>query len=122
VIFKGKGWEPEFVSYAVRRRSERVLMDVPVIVRGELEDERPFQEETFTVTVSAHGALFMLAAKVKLGEKLVLMNAQTKEARDGRVAYIGPEHAGLSQVAIEFGKPAPELWAIDAPPKDWRSE
>jgi hypothetical protein len=109
------------LTYAVQRRSRRILLDVPLIVRGILWDESPFREETFTVTVSAHGALFMLAAKVRLGEKLVLTNTQNGEERDGRVAYIGSEYAGLAQVAIEFARPAPEFWPIDTPPADWAS-
>ncbi len=56
------------------RRSERVLADVPVAIRGESADNRPFQEETFTVTVSAHGALVMLGTKVAVGQKVTLMN------------------------------------------------
>jgi hypothetical protein len=109
------------LTYAVQRRSQRILLDVPLIVRGILGDQSSFQEETFTVTVSAHGALFMLAAKVRLGEKLVLTNTQNGEERDGRVAYIGSEYAGLAQVAIEFARPAPEFWPIDTPPADWAS-
>lgn len=107
------------MTYAVERRSQRILLDVPLIVRGLLEDQSAFAEETFTVTVSAHGALFMLAAKVRLGEKLVLTNTQNGEERDGRVAYIGSEHAGLAQVAIEFARPAPEFWPVETPPTDW---
>jgi hypothetical protein len=50
-----------------QRRSERVLLDVPVVVRGESIDQIAFEEETFTVTVNAHGALLMLASPVGLG-------------------------------------------------------
>src|SRR5271156_1084987 len=88
------------------RRSERVLVDVAVAIRGESEDHKPFQEETFTVTVSAHGALVMLGTKVALGQKVTLLNPTTWDEREGRVSFMGRQHAGLAQVAIEFLKPA----------------
>lgn len=103
------------------RRSERVLYDTQVVIRGESTNRQNFQEETFTVTVSAHGALVLLAAKVKLGQKLVVRNATSQDEREGRVAYLGPVHAGLAQVAVEFTRPAPEFWAVSSPPPDWHA-
>ena len=44
----------------IKRRSERVLLDVPLFISGETEDGRAFREETFTLTVSGHGALVIL--------------------------------------------------------------
>jgi|ERR1700735_204922 len=103
------------------RRSVRVLADLAVAIRGESEDHLPFQEETFTVTVSAHGALVMLGTKVALGQKVTLLNPKNWDEREGRVSFMGREHAGLAQVAIEFLKPAPEFWPINPPPAGWKS-
>ena len=103
------------------RRSERVLIDVPLMISGKSADQKPFREETFTVTVSAHGALVMLAARVDLGQKLVLMNPSNWDEREGRVAYMGKVHAGLAQVAIEFARPSPEFWPISSPPANWKT-
>lgn len=108
--------------YAGARRSERVLVDVPVVVYGETSARRAFREETFTVTVNAHGALMMLEAKVSLGQRLRLANSANKHERECRVAYTGSDHAGLAQVAIEFTQPAPEFWALPSPPASWRPE
>jgi hypothetical protein len=104
-----------------QRRSERVLLDLPVVISGQFPDQRPFQEETFTVTVSAHGALVMLSTKVALRQKLVVINPTNSDEREGRVAYVGSSHAGLSQVAVEFTQPAPGFWPISSPPPDWKN-
>jgi hypothetical protein len=104
-----------------QRRSKRVLMDVQVLIRGEAADHRAFQEETFTVTVSAHGALLMMATKVALEQALVVVNPVNSDERDARVAYVGAPHAGLAQVAVEFSSPAPEFWPISSPPNDWKA-
>ncbi len=107
------------MAQAAQRRSERVLMDVPVVIRGESAERRTFREETFTVTISAHGALVMLEASVSLGQKLLVVNSKNHEEREGRVAFKGPAHAGLAQVGVEFTHPAPEFWQLDAPPRSW---
>jgi len=106
------------MAYAAQRRSERVLIDMPVVIRGQ-SGSRTFQEETFTVTISAHGALLMLEENVSLGQKLVVMNPKNWDEREARVAYKGPVHAGLAQVAVEFSKSSPEFWEIDSPPENW---
>lgn len=102
-----------------KRRSERVLLDVPLIVRGEAADKQPFREETFTLTVSAHGALMVLGAKVELGQKVVLRKAKTADECEATVAFLGPPYAGLSTVGVQFARPSPEFWPVIAPPADW---
>jgi hypothetical protein len=108
------------VAQVGQRRSARVLLDVPVVVCGESGDLTAFREETFTVTVSAHGALLMMSTKVSLGQKIVVINPFNRDERECRIAYRGPLHAGLSQVAVEFSKPSPEFWPIDPAPADWK--
>ena len=93
------------------RRSKRVILELPLVIRGEGEDKRPFQEETFTISVSAHGALVVLAGKVALGQKVSLENLKTHAEIEGRIARFGPPYGGLAQVGIEFARPAPEFWS-----------
>jgi hypothetical protein len=107
------------VSSSTLRRSKRVILDVPLVVRGEAEDKRPFQEETFTVTVSAHGGLVVLGNRVALGQKVVLVNPKTSDEREATIAFLGPPYAGLATVGIQFAQPAPGFWAIGSPPADW---
>lgn len=107
-------------GYTGQRRSERILLDLPVVICGGSAEHPTFREETFTVTVSAHGALVMLAAKVALGQKVVVMNPQNWDEREGRVSYLGPDRAGLAQVAVEFMQPAPEFWEVSTPPANWK--
>lgn len=103
-----------------QRRSDRILIDVPLVVRSSSEERQAFREETFTVTVSAHGGLMMLEAPVKLGQTIVLMNPKNWDEREAKVAYLGRPHAGLAQVAFEFNRPAPEFWALESPPANWK--
>src|SRR5215472_9730081 len=82
-IVEGRGCA---LAGTAQRRSERVLVDLPILVSGESADHGAFQEETFTVTVSAHGALVMLATKVTIGQKVVLTNPANHGRREARVA------------------------------------
>ena len=114
----GRGVTP-FMTVPGQRRSARVLLDVPVVIRGESPEERGFREETFTVTVSANGALVMLAAEVSLGQRVMLRKLTDSIEIQGRIAYVGMPHAGLTQVGIELDQPSPEFWPISQPPTDW---
>lgn len=104
-----------------KRRSERVLLDVPVIVRGQA-DKLPFREETFTLSVSAHGALMLLSSRVELGQKLVLRKAKTADECEATVTFLGPPYAGLSTVGVQFARPSPKFWPVLAPPADWHRD
>jgi hypothetical protein len=101
-------------SSSDRRRSQRSLLDVGLIVRGNSVEGQPFQEETFTISVSAHGALLVLAAKVALGQMLLLQNPLNHTEKEGRVARFGSIFGGLAQVGVEFAGPAPEFWRGDS--------
>jgi hypothetical protein len=102
------------------RRSKRVILDVPLVIRGEGADKRPFREETFTLRVSAHGALVVLENEVALGQKVVLMNPKNWDERECTIAFLGPPYAaGIATVGVHFDQPAPEFWAISSPPPDW---
>jgi hypothetical protein len=104
-----------------RRRSLRVLLTVPVTVRGLDAHKKGFHEETKTLVVNAHGALVMLSAEIKPGQVLNLTNNTTQENLDCKVVYQGQAQAGKTQVGIEFLKPAPAFWQINFPPEDWKA-
>jgi hypothetical protein len=102
------------------RRSQRITLDVPLVVQGQAEGKRTFREETFTLSANAHGVLLTLKNRVALGQRLLLMNQKNWDECEGQVAYVGLPHAGLTRVGIEFTRPAPEFWSLHSPPADWR--
>ena len=98
------------LDHAERRRSPRLPVNVTLIVCGQSADNQQFQEQTFTLSINAHGALVPLAAHVSLGQRLVLMNPQTWNERSGRVTRLGSADGGRTQVGIEFSEPSLEFW------------
>jgi hypothetical protein len=101
------------------RRSQRITLDVPLVVKGHGEGKQAFREQTFTLSANAHGVLLTLKTKVSLGQKLVLLNQKNWDECEGQVAYVGVPHAGMTRVGIEFTLPAPEFWSLHDPPADW---
>jgi diguanylate cyclase (GGDEF)-like protein len=105
-----------------RRRSKRLYADVPLLAWGEDVEGQPFQEETFSISISAHGGLIVLGASVARGQKLNVVNLQTKEETKGTVTVLGAPFGGLAQVAFEFSHPAPKFWDVDPMPNEWKIE
>jgi PilZ domain len=103
---------------ANRRRSQRVLMTIPVRVSGKA-GAGVFDEETHTRAISAHGALILLSAQVHRGQRLTLSNVQTKAALECVVAHIDRRQKNQPQVGVEFMLPNPMFWHVAFPPKDW---
>lgn len=105
-------------SYAERRRSQRVVIAMPVLVRGK-HAGRPFEEETTTVSVSANGCLVRLTAAVVRAQEIAIVNPKTAEELPSVVTFVGLKDAGKTEVGVEFAEPSPLFWRIAFPPPDW---
>jgi hypothetical protein len=100
-----------------RRRSQRVILSIPVTVSEE-SGPGPFSEETQTLAVNAHGALVMLTARVSQGQKLILKSNTPPNKQTCRVVYVGPTADGRTQIGVEFTEAAPHFWPVAFPPAD----
>lgn len=93
-----------------RRRSERRVLDVPILVVDDSAGDQGFKEQTFTISVNAHGALVVLSTRVALGQRLRLRDPETQREIEARVVRFGPPFGGLARVGVEFTRPAPDFW------------
>jgi hypothetical protein len=101
------------------RRSQRVHLEMPVLVYGHASGKEPFSEEARTLIVNAHGALIALTHTVNAEVRLILTNPKTCQEVECRVVSQGPIENGGGEVAIEFIRPSPRFWGIAFPPEDW---
>jgi hypothetical protein len=102
------------------RRSQRLILKVPVIAYRSQSLGLPFSEGTHTLVVSAHGALINLVTKVAADQKLVLKHALTGDEQECRIVFTrGNNLIGPTEVGIEFRQAAPNFWHIAFPPSDW---
>ena len=90
-----------------------------VRVSGKSAAGLPFEEETHTRAISAHGALILLSTQVWRGQRMNLSNVQTKAALECVVAHIDKRPSDRTQVGVEFTLPNPMFWHVAFPPKDW---
>jgi PilZ domain len=107
------------VGTAVRRRSQRVLMQVPVRIRGTDAQGKAVEEETETLAINAHGALVLLQSRLTSGSKVQLQHKKTEEEHECHVAFLGPLRSGKAEIGLEFSSPHPTFWRVAFPPEDW---
>ena len=104
---------------ANRRRSQRVLMKLPVRISGQAGAASSFEEVTYTLAISAHGALIVVTAPVYRGQRFTLSNVQTNAALEGVVAHVDRAPGEQTKVGVEFMMPNQTFWRVAFPPKDW---
>lgn len=104
---------------AARRRSQRVLMQVAVRIRGADAQGRTIEEETETLAINAHGALVLLQARFTSGSKVLLQHKRTLEEEECHVVFLGPVRSGKAEIGLEFSSPHPTFWRVAFPPEDW---
>ena len=107
------------LSGGPRRRSQRVLMQVAVRIRGKDAQGKDIEEETETLAINAHGALVLVTARVTSGSKVMLQHKRTQEEHECHVVFLGPVRSGKSEIGLEFSMPHPTFWRVAFPPEDW---
>jgi len=103
----------------VRRRSQRVLMQVGIRISGKDSQGNDFEEFTETLAINAHGALVLLAARVTSGSAVHVRHNKTEEEQECHVVFLGPVRGGKADIGLEFTAPRPTFWRVAFPPEDW---
>ena len=102
-----------------RRRSQRVMLQVPVLVRAEMSEGKWLQAQGFTLVVNAHGGLLESPLKLACNQKLTLINPHSGKLAGCRVARVERPSEGNYTIAFEFDERSPQFWPISFPPEDW---
>jgi hypothetical protein len=96
-----------------RRRAQRVLLRMPVVVHVA---KNPKPVEGFTHTVSATGAMIILPEGFAQGTKFILENPKTQQRVEVNVVRPPQMNQEGSLIPVEFLSPAPLFWNIVFPP------
>jgi hypothetical protein len=101
-----------------RRRCKRFPYTIPVKVYGRTPRNHPFRDVTATMAVSLYGGLIDMKRRVKLGQKILIVNSFTEEERECRVVYVDPQPRGRRRVAVEFASAHAhgDFWHVYSPP------
>jgi len=103
---------------AERRRSQRVNIAMPVLVRGK-RGGQPFEEQALTISVNAHGCMIRVATPLTRLQEVAIVNVKTAEELPCKVTFLGQKEGGKTEVGVEFSEPSPVFWRIAFPPEDW---
>lgn len=105
---------------ADKRRTQRVILQIPIQVRAQFGRDAPITEDTRTLVVNADGGLIALAMKVRPAQKLTLRNWATSMEQECRVVHVRESRTGKHEVGIAFPYAMPQFWNLAFPPPDWK--
>jgi hypothetical protein len=109
------------VTFANQRRSQRILLAVPLLVSGRHADGTAFAEHASTLIVNASGGLIALKVAVSVAQTLSLKNENTDNDISCAVVNVELRASGLHEVGIEFRGDDRNFWRVNFPPTDWTS-
>jgi len=102
-----------------RRRSQRIMVQVAVLLGIETPNQERPGTLGFTTWVNAHGGLLESPVRIRPGQRITLVIPQSgKEARC-RVLQVQRASEESFATVFEFDRQSPEFWPIASPPLDW---
>jgi hypothetical protein len=102
-----------------RRRSERVVLRVPLHLSTKMPGGKRVCIEAHTLVVNAHGGLLDVGLELLAKQQVLLSNTRTEKVATARVVRVEGSQEGRFSVAVEFEFPAPSFWPVSFPPPDW---
>jgi hypothetical protein len=99
-----------------RRRGERVIIRIPVILYGLTKDNHHISEEAETVAISRTGALVRTRNSFKTGGVIEVTNGFSKQADKFRVVWASDaQKQGCYDLGIEMLTPRDDFWGLSFP-------
>lgn len=100
-----------------RRRSTRVLLNIPVKATWTSKDGLQVQEHAETEVVSEHGAMLKMGTRLVAGTLIELCRLASGQTSKAKVVGVGnPSPDGLARVAVELTTGSDKFWGISFPP------
>ncbi len=110
-------------TYAIRRRSTRVKVAVPIILSGRDASGQAFRDETRTLIVSLHGALLQTPRQLLVGMQVTIENPRTGMTEKAICVHADEPAPGVAvhAIGVQLVRPG-NLWGLEDPPADWKVE
>ena len=101
-----------------RRRSERVLLRIPIEVKGTDAAGKPFTEKTSTLVINRHGARIALKTPLEPEAHITIINRQSAMSCPFRVVGRTSKSLGEGpEWGVECLQPEENFWGISFPDK-----
>ncbi|MFQ5817868.1 MAG: PilZ domain-containing protein [Terriglobia bacterium] len=99
-----------------RRRSQRVLIRVPVHLHGFTKQGKRVNEKSEAIVVSRSGALLKTESELKPGSDVDLENPSSHQSARFRVVWTSDRRTeGRWDIGIEFRSGDATIWGIEFP-------
>lgn len=109
---------PSVTDTGQKRRTERILLRIPIEVSGKSADGRLFKERTHTLAINRHGARVALLTPVRAGSVLTVRNLQNMMASPFRVVgRVNRSLSGAPEWGLECLEAGKNFWGIFFPEK-----
>ena len=92
------------------RRTERVDLEVPILVTGENPKGEKFNESTRTHTISGYGGAIVLKQVVKPGQEILISRADKSRSANARVLHELARSKEEHLYGVAFVDPEADLW------------
>jgi hypothetical protein len=99
-------------------RSQRVMLRLPIHVRWTPRGEPAITEDATTLVVNAHGALIVLAMRVKAGSLVFIRHSASGQDKVCRVVRVSEKPELKREVAVEFLRADAKFCGLEFPPDD----
>jgi hypothetical protein len=104
------------IAVKEQRRSERILLKIPVHVAGVDAQGKSFEERAFTLSINRHGAFISLNNSPREGDHVVVTNLGTRQSCTFRLRESGRDTSGkVTAWGIECLEPNANFWQIRFP-------
>jgi hypothetical protein len=103
-----------------RRRSQRVMIRIPVRLEFGTEGKRVTMEAT-TASVNDQGAMLLCARSLAVETELQIEHEHTHQKHLCRITRAPVESKDGYLIPVEFASVAPGFWGISFPPTNWKA-
>jgi hypothetical protein len=103
-----------------RRRSQRVVIRVPLTLIHVTAVGGKDTVRATTVSVNDHGAMILCPRSIPALTIVEIQNDRTQEKQKCRITRAPIESAEGYLIPLEFSSAAPDYWRISFPPTNWK--
>ena len=100
-----------------KRRSDRLMLTIPLIVEGTDARRNPFRDHAHTTSLNRHGARIYTARPLRVNQSISLTNLIcNREATFRVVGPVAPITEKGGEWGVEYASPNDNIWGIQFPP------
>jgi hypothetical protein len=100
-----------------KRRSDRLMLTIPLEIEGTDEKGFPFKDDARTITLNRHGARVQTSRPLRTGQTIRVLNLVGRREADFRVVGpISPITEQGGEWGVEYVDPKDNVWGIQFPP------